>query len=462
MFCAIIFSIHALLSHELSLGTVGSFNTTNYLSLYGKKPFGLGLLYESLFERSHKDPLLLTPKIALCYTLQGSVLTFFLRDGAHARDVKETFLYLQKHGLPLQKKYTKLIKKIETPSPSAITLFFKDPPSQDAIDTLALSPIFTNIQKLQGSGPYAIEKILGEHTIVYKRKCPSKDFYPFEKVRITYFRHHDLLFQAFLKKNIHFYFETDPLHWKMAYPQKPFLRKLERAHKRPVPVRVILINLRRFRDPRERQSLIASFDFKRLNAFFFDGQFKQPKSLFVNTKFETHSYVIPQNKGFIRKKLSLLIKDVRFEKIGLFLKQELLTKGVHLLVERVEPVIYEKRLRAKDFDLIIHSFDFALQAWTHPMVRAFHLRESFHSDSVHNFLGIKTLDSLIEKVEKSKTIKEIQKNLQIFDQTILTQHCWIPFMFDDKDRWAYWSDKITIPSFAPARDFDIIKESQLP
>ncbi len=544
---------------QLTLATIGTFDTANPHSIKGIKAQGmLNICFAPLMYRNPEEPFALYGLVAESVEIahNASSVTFKINKAARfhdgnpitSYDVQFTYEHLAKHGLPVYRNYYSKISRIETPDEHTITLYLKPEengtfnpelpfnlalcrplPSYQLrgkeISTFSTSPK----NQIIGSGPYKIKEIIPGRTIVYERvknywakEHPTqKGKYNFDNIKIDYYKTTQAQFQAFTAGEFDVYFETNPTHWQSAYKFNALtsgkVKKVDLEHKRPVAVRSIIYNMKKpiFKDPKVRKAISISFDFDTINRMVFSGEMKPAGSLFANTNL-AHSgpadigaketlklyekeigypyqqmildgYEIPDTStpNLLRENLSqaqrllseagwqikdgicindkgekleleLMYKDPKLEKIVLSFGKTLKKVGITLKAKYIETTQYENRVNDRDFDMIIHT-------WANSNSPGNEQVYFFGTDTANvpgssNYMGLsdKTADTLAKRLANSRNIEDLIVNARIFDRYICNMYYQVLMFYDNKDRWAYWVDKMQHPKINPEVGSNVI------
>lgn len=123
--------------------------------------------------------------------------------------------------------------------------------------------------------------------------------------------------------------------------------------------------------------------------------------------------------------------------------------GIRMKTRLVDFAIFQKRLVAFDFDMVlIKTQDFAL-----PKVGD--LRDQYSSRTAdlqgsNNYRGVKSAaaDFLIEKMDQARTLEELVAASRALDRVVIHGHYQIPDLFLGKFNVSYW-DKFGIPARRP-------------
>jgi microcin C transport system substrate-binding protein len=289
------------------------------------------------------------------------------------------------------------------------------------------------------------------------------------------------------------------------------VKQIDMHHERSVAVRTILYNMKRpiFEDWRVRKALALAFDFDALNKMVFSNSMQPADSLFANTylahkgsaneaelkALEPYKENIPEelyqtmvktgfvpthtkgdgdqrenleragqlldnagwkivkgvriNKSGEPLKIELMYKDAKLEKIILNFKESLRKLGVELVVRMMDISQYENRVQDRDFDMIIHTWANGMSPGNEQMF--FFSQKSADVSGGTNYMGLKDpiAEQLAISVAETKTQEELADRVHALDRYVVNMYYQIPLFYDNKNRFAYWVDKIAFPEINP-------------
>ena len=282
----------------LRLAEIGSFDSLNPFILKGNAPAslaGVGLalggtafVYESLMERDEDEPDALYGLIAKSVDLSAdrSTVSFTLRRRARfhtsqpitAADVVFTFHALTTEGDPRYRFLYRGVVGVTADGPERVTFRLEPDADRNLPLLIARMPILSHVyfadhafnrsgwQRIPGSGPYRIGRVIRGQTIVYDR---VPDYWArdlpvmvgqddFDRVRIDYYRDRNAALQAFFAGAYDFRQENTAKSWATAYDTPAvkngrIIREAWANH-RPAGAQGFFINTRRakFADRRVR------------------------------------------------------------------------------------------------------------------------------------------------------------------------------------------------------------------
>ncbi|MCE2716350.1 MAG: extracellular solute-binding protein [Pseudomonadota bacterium] len=289
------------------------------------------------------------------------------------------------------------------------------------------------------------------------------------------------------------------------------VKKVDLSHERPVAVRTILLNLKKpiFADWQVRKALALAFDFDTLNKMIFSGSMCPVDSLFANTSLahkgaaeseelnileafkdkvpaelyepmvktgfmpartkgdgdqrenldqagkllDSAGWIIKDgmrvNKAGEKLKIEIMYKDLKLEKIVLAFKESLRKLGVELIVRVMDNAQYENRVTDRDFDMIIHTWANGTSAGNEQML--YFSQKSAEVSGSSNYNGLKDpiAEQLALNVTEAKTPEELAPRVHALDRYIMCMYYQIPLFYDNKNRFAYWVDKLAFPEVHP-------------
>jgi microcin C transport system substrate-binding protein len=227
------------------MGAVGSFDSLNPFIIRGMPAAGMGMIYETLLEKSLDEPL--TSYGHLAETIEvpedRSWVTFELRKEAKwhdgqpitADDVVWTFNTLMKDGQPFYRSYYSQVAKIEKLDERTIRFDFKQKGNRELPLIIGDMPVLpkhywtpkgndfskTTLKPPLGSGPYKVKSVDTGRRMVYERvkdwwgkDLPlNKGRYNFDTITYDFYRDPGVAFQAFLGGSVDFRQENIAKNW---------------------------------------------------------------------------------------------------------------------------------------------------------------------------------------------------------------------------------------------------------
>jgi microcin C transport system substrate-binding protein len=270
-------------------------------------------------------------------------------------------------------------------------------------------------------------------------------------------------------------------------------------------------NLRRrqFRDPRVRRAFNFAMDFESINSQIFFGQYTRIASYFDGTELAatglpqgreleileaarsklpaevppevfTTPYTNPvgggaqamrpnlreaarllEAAGYVIRNLKLvdaksgqpltaefLLEDPTYERFVLFYVEALKRLGVQVTVRTVDDVQYENRLRRRDYDIVVASWDETLSPGNEQ--REFWGSQAADTVGSRNLVGIKNpaIDLLIDRVVMAQDRDDLTAAARALDRVLLWNHYVVPQWNYPKARTARW-DRFGRPEQLP-------------
>ncbi|MBT5229332.1 MAG: ABC transporter substrate-binding protein [Methylococcales bacterium] len=298
----------------------GSFDNLNPYALKGTSPKGMGLIYESLVEKSLDEPFsvygLLADKMVLAD--DGLSVTFHLNPKARfsngdvvtSEDVKFSFEMITGDGAnPFFKYYYTDIKSVEALTASDIKFSFKKKNSELHM-VVGDIPIFSKkwvngrtfkeliTVKPVSSGPYIVGSVKLGKEIQYERN-PNywakdlpvrKGMYNFDKIIVKYYRDQTVILEALKAGEFDFLAEFNSKRWARSHTGPKYdsgeLVKTIFKHENNAGMQGFAFNTRRpiFKELAVRKALALAFDFEWANKNLFYNQYTRCDSYFSNTE----------------------------------------------------------------------------------------------------------------------------------------------------------------------------------
>ena len=306
------------------LSSMGSFDTFNLILPQGEAADGLGLVYETLMDRSLDETAseygLLADAVAFPPDISSA--TFRMnpkakwQDGTPvtAEDVVWSFNQLMKLN-PSQAQYYHDVTKAEVSAPGQVTFTFDVKNNRELPNILGQLTVLpqhwwegkdangkqrdisaSSLELPMGSGPYKIESFNAGSTLVYARdpnywgqnEPTGIGENNFDEIRYVYFRDLDVAFEGFKGDQFDWWSENRAKRWATAYDIPPVQqgRIVKELYPQPMAGSGVMVgfvpNLRlpKFSDERVREALNYAFDFEQLNKTIFYGQYERVSSYF--------------------------------------------------------------------------------------------------------------------------------------------------------------------------------------
>lgn len=305
---------------KLVLSGFGTFDSLNPYILKGIAAEGIGLVYESLVEKSLDEPFSAYALLAEDMQLADDKLSVTFRLNPKARfsdgtvvtanDVKFSFdTLMSEQAHPQFRFYYADVKQAVVLDKRTIRFDFKRTNSELHLIVGSI-PVFSS-QWLQGksfdkvteekpisSGPYIVESFDLGKQIVYKRNPDywardlpvRKGMYNFNRIVYKYYKDTTVALEAFKAGEFDFFFENHSKRWARDHVGPKYdsgeILKTELRHQNNAGMQGFVFNLRKplFQDIRVRKALTLAFDFDWSNSRLFYGQYVQNDSYFSNSE----------------------------------------------------------------------------------------------------------------------------------------------------------------------------------
>jgi microcin C transport system substrate-binding protein len=328
----------------------------------------------------------------------------------------------------------------------------------------------------------------------------SRGQYNFDVVRFEYYRDRDVAFEGFTARNYLFREEFTSRIWATRYDfpavHENRVKRETLPDDTPSGAQGWFINTRRekFRDPRLREALVYAFDFEWTNKTIMYGAYERTVSLFQNSdmmaveapspeelallapfrnQLPAEVFATPfsppvsdgsgQDRTLLRKASRLLegagytIKDGKrvdanatpitveflideqaFEPHHMPYIKNLATLGITATLRIVDPVQYQRRRDAFDFDITVERFGFSTTPGDE--LRAYFGSPSAALEGSNNLAGIAdpVVDALIEAVIAADNRPALVHACRALDRVIRAGRYWIPHWFKPSFWIAYW------------------------
>jgi microcin C transport system substrate-binding protein len=338
----------------------------------------------------------------------------------------------------------------------------------------------------------------------------SRGQHNFDVVRFEYYRDRDVAFEGFTARNYLFREEFTSRIWATRYDfpaaQANRVKRETLPDDTPSGAQGWFINTRRdkFRDPRLREALIYAFDFEWTNKTIMYGAYERTVSVFQNSDMmaveapspEELALLAPfrnqlpaevfakpflppvsdgsgQDRVLLRKASRLLeaagymVKDGKrvdanatpitveflidepaFEPHHMPYIKNLAILGITATLRSVDPVQYQRRRDAFDFDITVERFGFSTTPGDE--LRAYFGSSSAAIEGSNNLAGIAdpVVDALIEAVIAADSRPALVNACRALDRVIRAGRYWIPHWFKPSFWIAYW-DVFARPATKP-------------
>lgn len=297
-----------------------TFDSLHPFILRGTPAQGLGLIYDSLTERSLDEAFteygLIAEKISIA--ADNSSVRFTLRSEARfhdgvpitAEDVRWTFETLRDQGHPQYRAYYRDVDRVEVLADDEVVFHFATTGNAELPMIIGQMPVLpkhywlerdfaaTTLTPPLGSGPYRLVEVESGRRVVYERVEDywAKD-HPIKRGRhnvgrisYDYYRDGTVALQALKAGEYHLRQENVARNWATAYDvpavANGLLRLEEIPHSQPAGMQGFFFNTRRavFADPQVREAIGYAFDFEWTNENLFYGAYRRTHSYFENSE----------------------------------------------------------------------------------------------------------------------------------------------------------------------------------
>src|SRR6185369_3597124 len=331
----------------------------------------------------------------------------------------------------------------------------------------------------------------------------NKGLWNFDEIRLEYYREANGEFEAFKRGLYDFRVETEPLRWHDGYDfaaarNGEVIRKTAPISM-PQPSQFLVFNTRRpvFSDIRVRQALTLLFDFEWINRNYFFGLYARAAGFFAGSELSAYarpadererellkpfteyirpdildgSYRLPVTDGSGRDRTTLrsalkLLSDAGYELAGAVLRQratktpltfeilvttrdqerialayqrDLKRAGIEASVRAVDPVQFDQRRLAYEFDMLQNRWDQSLSPGN---------EQSFYWGSqaadipgTRNYMGAKepAIDALIAALLEAREHPAFVSAVRALDRVLMSGFYAIP-VFNVQEQWiARWN-----------------------
>ncbi|KIT16453.1 extracellular solute-binding protein [Jannaschia aquimarina] len=304
---------------EISLHSIGNFDSFNPYTRNGNVAAGTAALWENLFISAADDPYGLY--CYLCETIEYPEDLAFIRinlrpeirfwDGTPmtAEDMKFTIdMFLQDGIAEFRNVFTRYYESIEVTGEHQLTVTFTDvAPKRDRAGLIGFWTPFskawfeetgasiteTTLEPFMGTGPYMVGDFDTGRTMIYERTpdwwgadlALNQGRHNFDRIRYEYFGDASAAIQAFFAGEYTFRVESSSREWATSYDG---VRPVQRGDiiRETLPDGAIsnaqgfVFNLKRdkWSDPRVRQAISMMFNFEWSNETLFYGLYSRPNS----------------------------------------------------------------------------------------------------------------------------------------------------------------------------------------
>jgi len=331
----------------------------------------------------------------------------------------------------------------------------------------------------------------------------NRGLWNFDEVRLDFYRESNAQFEAFKRGLYDFRVEHEPLRWHESYdfPAAKDGRVVRDTIKigTPQPSEFLVFNTRRtvFSDIRVRQALTLLFDFEWINRNYFFGLYSRSASYFAGSELSAYeraadaheqellkpyasliapdildgSYRLPVTDGSGRDRTTLrsalallsqagydldgtvlrrrstriplafeiLVTTRDQERIALAYSRDLKRAGIDATVRAVDPVQFDQRRLAYEFDMIQNRFDQSLSPGNE---QSFYWgSEAADTPGTRNYMGAKNaaVDAMIGALLRARDRADFVSAVRALDRALMSGFYAIP-VFDVGEQWiARWN-----------------------
>ncbi len=334
----------------------------------------------------------------------------------------------------------------------------------------------------------------------------------FDKISLEYFGDSTVLFEAFKAGEIDIFREGNAEKWETQFNFPNAINgkiiKSEIPHGRPTGMRGLVMNSRKevFSDWRVRQALIEAFNFEYINEAQNAGRQQRITSYFSNSILGMREgaaknsvlellqnsdeiqlpgtyegYKLPKSNGSERNRANMKkalknLNEAGFKivegklqnnqgrqfKFSILLRQgakeylsivemyssALQRLGIDVQIELVDSSQYWERIKTLEFDMAPYARDLSLSPGNEQYL--YWSSEYADVEGTRNLMGLKsrTMDKLLDKIMKSKSMKELQSITRSMDRILMAGRYVIPIYHNGPSRIAHKSN-LRYPSKTP-------------
>ena len=334
----------------------------------------------------------------------------------------------------------------------------------------------------------------------------------FDKISLEYFGDSTVLFEAFKAGEIDIFREGNAEKWETQFnfpnAVNGKIMKSEIPHGRPTGMRGLVMNTRKeiFSNWQVRQALIEAFNFEYINEAQNAGRQQRITSYFSNSILGMREgaaknsvlellqnsnqiqlpgtyegYTLPKSNGSERNRANMKkalknFNDAGFKvvegklqdnqgrqvKFSILLRQgakeylsivemyssALKRLGIDVRIELVDSSQYWERIKKLEFDMVPYARDLSLSPGNEQHL--YWSSEYADVEGTRNLMGLKspTMDKLLNKIMKSKSMKELQSITRAMDRILMAGRYVIPIYHNGPSRIAHKSN-LRYPSKIP-------------
>jgi peptide/nickel transport system substrate-binding protein len=340
----------------------------------------------------------------------------------------------------------------------------------------------------------------------------NRGLFNFDEIRFDYFREANGYFEAFKRGLYDYRVETEPLRWHDGYdfPAAKNGEVIRETLKTglPQPTEYLVFNTRRpvFSDIRVRRALTLLFDFEWINRNYFFGLYGRNGGYFPGSGLSAYgraaderektmlepfaasiapdimdgSYRLPITDGSGRDRTTLraalaLLKEAGYELDGTMLRQRsthaplafeimvvtsdqerialnfadnLKRAGIQATVRSVDPVQFDQRRLAYEFDMIQNRWDQSLSPGNE---QSFYWgSQAADTQGTRNYMGAKNpaIDAMIAELLRARDHTTFVSAVRALDRALMSGFYAIP-VFNLGDQWIARWNRIERPKQTP-------------
>jgi len=337
----------------------------------------------------------------------------------------------------------------------------------------------------------------------------NKGLWNFDEIRLEYYREANGEFEAFKRGLYDFRVETEPLRWHDGYDfaaarNGEVIRETTKISM-PQPSQFLVFNTRRpvFSDIRVRQALTQLFDFEWINRNYFFGLYARSAGYFAGSELSAYgrpadarerellkpfaarippdildgSYRLPVTDGSGRDRTTLrnaltLLSEAGYdldgtvlrqrttktpltfeilvttrdqERIALAYQRDLKRAGIEASVRAVDPVQFDQRRLAYEFDMLQNRWDQSLSPGN---------EQSFYWGSqaadipgTRNYMGARepAIDAMIAALLEAREHPAFVSAVRALDRALMSGFYAVP-VFNVEEQWIARWNRIEIPA----------------
>jgi len=375
-------------------------------------------------------------------------------------------------------------------------------------DTTLAPPIGSGPYRISAVKPGASVTLTRDPDYWGRNLPVNRGLWNFDEIRLDFYRESNGQFEAFKRGLYDFRVETEPLRWHDGYDfaaarNGTVLRDTIKPGV-PEPSEYLVFNTRRpvFADSRVRQALTLLFDFEWINRNYFFGLYGRSAGYFAGSELSAYtrpadarerehlkpfatrippdildgSYRLPATDGSGRDRAALrqalaLLTQAGYELDGSLLRQhgtgapltfEILTTtrdqerialayardlkraGIEISVRSVDPVQFDQRRLAYEFDMIQNRWDQSLSPGNE---QAFYFgSEAADIPGTRNYMGAKdpVIDAMIGALLAARERQDFVAAVRALDRALMSGFYAIP-VFSAGEQWIARWNRIETP-----------------